>query len=131
MELNPVPVLISIVIFSNIGGTCTPVGDPPNVIISNNPDVIKHNIDFATFTTHMLLGILPVIVVAYFQLRITFRSMKSLQFSEPYAVAGNVLNSSSIAIEYSDIFIQNFVEKLKFGAELRIRYLPIPRMRTM
>jgi len=26
MELNPVPVLISIVIFSNIGGAVTPVG---------------------------------------------------------------------------------------------------------
>jgi hypothetical protein len=36
MELNPVPILMSMVIFSNIGGTLTPVGDPPNVIIASN-----------------------------------------------------------------------------------------------
>ncbi|KAL7044103.1 hypothetical protein ACKWTF_001783 [Chironomus riparius] len=32
MELNPVPVLMITVIYSNIGGTATPVGDPPNLI---------------------------------------------------------------------------------------------------
>lgn len=29
MELNPVPILMSMVIYSNIGGALTPVGDPP------------------------------------------------------------------------------------------------------
>ena len=93
MELNPVPVLISIVIFSNIGGAVTPVGDPPNVIISNNKAVVDAGIDFATFSLHMLLGIVPVILVAYLQLRITFRSMKSLKFSEPYEVAGKFITT--------------------------------------
>jgi len=36
MELNPVPVLMFAVIYSNIGGALTPVGDPPNVIIASN-----------------------------------------------------------------------------------------------
>jgi Na+/H+ antiporter NhaD/arsenite permease-like protein len=40
MELNPVPVLMATVVYSNIGGTITPVGDPPNVIIASNQDVI-------------------------------------------------------------------------------------------
>jgi len=88
MQLNPVPVLISLVIFSNIGGACTPVGDPPNVIISNDKEVLEAGIDFVTFASHMILGIIPVMFVSYIQLRITFRSMKSLQFSEPYEVAG-------------------------------------------
>jgi Na+/H+ antiporter NhaD/arsenite permease-like protein len=88
MELNPVPVLISLVIFSNIGGAVTPVGDPPNVIISNDKDVKEAGIDFLTFSSHMLLGIIPVMAISYIQLRLTFRSMKSLQFSEPYVVAG-------------------------------------------
>lgn len=35
MELNPVPILMITVIYSNIGGTATPVGDPPNLIVSN------------------------------------------------------------------------------------------------
>ncbi|KAG5674879.1 hypothetical protein PVAND_004824 [Polypedilum vanderplanki] len=33
MELNPVPILMSMVIYSNIGGALTPVGDPPNVML--------------------------------------------------------------------------------------------------
>ena len=88
MTLNPVPVLISIVIFSNIGGAVTPVGDPPNVIIANNAKVNAAGIDFAVFSLHMLLGIIPVILICYIHLRITFRNMKSLQFSEPREVTG-------------------------------------------
>lgn len=41
MELNPVPVLLAMIIYSNIGGAITPVGDPPNVIIASNPHVAK------------------------------------------------------------------------------------------
>jgi len=39
MELNPVPILTAMVVYSNIGGAMTPVGDPPNVIIASNQDV--------------------------------------------------------------------------------------------
>lgn len=39
MELNPVPILTAMVIYSNIGGAMTPVGDPPNVIIASNKNV--------------------------------------------------------------------------------------------
>lgn len=42
MQLNPVPILMSMAIFSNIGGGMTPVGDPPNVIISSNSYIIKN-----------------------------------------------------------------------------------------
>lgn len=40
MEVNPVPVLMAMMIFSNIGGALTPVGDPPNVIVASHPDVV-------------------------------------------------------------------------------------------
>lgn len=39
MQLNPVPILTAMVIYSNIGGAMTPIGDPPNVIIASNRDV--------------------------------------------------------------------------------------------
>ncbi|KAF4522033.1 hypothetical protein B566_EDAN010910 [Ephemera danica] len=39
MELNPVPILMAMVIYSNIGGTATAVGDPPNVIIASNKEI--------------------------------------------------------------------------------------------
>lgn len=41
MKLNAVPILICMVIYSNLGGAVTPIGDPPNVIIASNPSVIQ------------------------------------------------------------------------------------------
>lgn len=41
MKLNPVPILMYMLIFANIGGAITPIGDPPNVIIVSNQDVIN------------------------------------------------------------------------------------------
>ena len=35
LELNPVPILITEVFCSNIGGTATLIGDPPNIIIGS------------------------------------------------------------------------------------------------
>lgn len=53
MQLNPVPILMSMVIFSNIGGTMTPVGDPPNVIIASNSFVIKNVSSSGTHTARL------------------------------------------------------------------------------
>ena len=36
LNLDPRPVLIAEVVFSNVGGTATAIGDPPNVIIVSN-----------------------------------------------------------------------------------------------
>lgn len=36
LNLDPRPILIAEVVFSNIGGTATAIGDPPNVIIVSN-----------------------------------------------------------------------------------------------
>jgi Na+/H+ antiporter NhaD/arsenite permease-like protein len=40
------------VISSNIGGTSTVIGDPPNIILMSHPK-IKPHIDFPTFTLHV------------------------------------------------------------------------------
>ncbi len=39
LGLDPKHVLIAEVLFSNIGGTATAIGDPPNVLIVGNVDV--------------------------------------------------------------------------------------------
>lgn len=54
MELNPTPVLMAMIVFSNIGGAITPIGDPPNVIIANNKDVIN-SVSSDTFNTLFVL----------------------------------------------------------------------------
>lgn len=61
--LDPRPILLAEVVFSNIGGTATAVGDPPNVIIvsSNWSEVDgEKDIAFTEFTGHMFVGIILV-----------------------------------------------------------------------
>ncbi|KAK9294919.1 hypothetical protein QLX08_010612 [Tetragonisca angustula] len=83
MEINPVPILTAMVIYSNIGGALTPVGDPPNVIIASNRDVISNGIDFSTFTIHMSIGVVLVIFIVFAQLKFIFRDITVLKFAEP------------------------------------------------
>ncbi len=37
LAVDPVRILIAVCLFSNIGGAATSVGDPPNVLIANDP----------------------------------------------------------------------------------------------
>lgn len=55
LHVNPVPYLISEVLFSNIGGTATLIGDPPNIMIGS---ANKH-LDFNDF----LMNLTPIIIV--------------------------------------------------------------------
>nr|XP_022903113.1 P protein-like [Onthophagus taurus] len=86
MKINPVPVLTNMVIYSNIGGACTPIGDPPNIIIASNENVIKSGITFSTFTLHMSLGVFIALIVANIQLRIIYRNESVFKYSEPSEV---------------------------------------------
>ncbi|KAH8403154.1 hypothetical protein KR222_006200 [Zaprionus bogoriensis] len=82
MSLNPVPILMCMVIYSNIGGALTPVGDPPNVIIASNSYISKNGVNFAVFTLHMLPGVILVMIQTYIQLRFKFRNISDLQFKD-------------------------------------------------
>ncbi|GBP42925.1 P protein [Eumeta japonica] len=86
MQLNPVPVLMAMVVFSNVGGAATPVGDPPNVIIASHPVVVAEGINFVTFTVHMGLGVLLVAVQTYLQLRFMFRDIRKLRHNVPHDI---------------------------------------------
>jgi Na+/H+ antiporter NhaD/arsenite permease-like protein len=54
LALNPVPFLIAEVMASNIGGTSTLIGDPPNIIIGS-----RANLGFNDFLIHLA----PIVVV--------------------------------------------------------------------
>jgi len=73
LDLKPIPILISEVIFSNIGGAATMIGDPPNIIIGNglSKDAIKDSayphladagVTFNDFIFEMAPGILMTII---------------------------------------------------------------------
>ncbi|AEH46631.1 ArsB/NhaD family transporter [Parageobacillus thermoglucosidasius] len=55
LQVNPVPYLISEVLFSNIGGTATLIGDPPNIMIGS---ANKH-LDFNAF----LFNLTPIVLI--------------------------------------------------------------------
>jgi Na+/H+ antiporter NhaD/arsenite permease-like protein len=65
----PVPFLLAEVFASNIGGTATLIGDPPNIIIAS-----RAGLSFNDFLVH-LTPIIVVVVVAFLGLcRVMFRS---------------------------------------------------------
>ncbi|XP_062280455.1 P protein isoform X3 [Scomber scombrus] len=76
LNLDPRHVLIAEVIFTNIGGAATAVGDPPNVIIVSNQDLRKEGIDFASFTGYMSLGICLVLFTSFPFLRMLYWNKK-------------------------------------------------------
>ena len=67
MNISPIPLLLPEVIYSNIGGTATQIGDPPNIIIGN---MLSDHIGFVDFIYHMtpcaLLCMLFVYIVVFF-----------------------------------------------------------------
>ncbi|MFH1878749.1 MAG: sodium:proton antiporter, partial [Candidatus Omnitrophota bacterium] len=56
LEISPVPFVIMEAIVSNIGGTATLIGDPPNIIIGS-----QANLSFNEFLIH--LG--PIVVIVF------------------------------------------------------------------
>ncbi|XP_028856294.1 P protein isoform X3 [Denticeps clupeoides] len=76
LNLDPRHVLIAEVIFTNIGGAATAVGDPPNVIIVSNQDLRKKGMDFAGFTGYMFLGICLVLLTSFPFLRMLYWNKK-------------------------------------------------------
>uniref|UniRef100_A0A8D0HS73 OCA2 melanosomal transmembrane protein n=1 Tax=Sphenodon punctatus TaxID=8508 RepID=A0A8D0HS73_SPHPU len=82
LNLDPRHVLIAEVIFTNIGGAATAVGDPPNVIIVSKQELRKAGLDFAAFTGHMFVGICLVLLVSFPFLRLLYWN-KKLYNKEP------------------------------------------------
>ncbi|KAM5293342.1 P protein [Ctenodactylus gundi] len=82
LNLDPRQVLIAEVIFTNIGGAATAIGDPPNVIIVSNQELRKMGLDFARFTAHMFVGICLVLLVSVPLLRLLYWN-KKLYNKEP------------------------------------------------
>jgi Na+/H+ antiporter NhaD/arsenite permease-like protein len=69
LEINPVPFLMAEIIASNIGGTATLIGDPPNIMIgSANP-----HLTFNAFALHLGPIALLIMIVSLFMLYLMFR----------------------------------------------------------
>ena len=67
LELDVVPYLITETIASNIGGTATLIGDPPNIMIAS-----KAQIDFMAFIYHLTPVVIVIMVVYLITLKFVF-----------------------------------------------------------
>jgi len=69
LGVSPVPFLISLILASNIGGTATLIGDPPNILIGS-----AAGLSFVDFIVHLTPIILIVFAVFLVGLLVFFRS---------------------------------------------------------
>ena len=83
LDLDPIPVLIAEVLFSNIGGAATMIGDPPNIIIGSmmsesaiagNNDagiagLASQGVSFNDFIIELAPGILLTIIPTFMMLK--------------------------------------------------------------
>lgn len=67
LELDVIPFLITEALASNIGGTATLIGDPPNIMIAS-----KAQIDFMAFIYNLTPVIIIVLVAYIFTIKIIF-----------------------------------------------------------
>lgn len=90
LDIKPIPLLISEVLFSNIGGAATMIGDPPNIMIGSglSPDKIasaesadgvsyaymsQYGVTFNDFIIEMAPGILMCVVPSFMFLKWFYR----------------------------------------------------------
>ena len=83
LDLDPIPILIAEVLFSNIGGAATMIGDPPNIIIGSmmsesaiaaNSDkgvagLASQGVSFNDFIIELAPGILLTIIPTFMMLK--------------------------------------------------------------
>ena len=90
LDINPLPFLITEIFSSNIGGTATLIGDPPNIIIGS-----AAKLSFMDFLTE-LTGVVAVILIVIIALML-FIFRKSLKAApEKMAAVANLDNSKTI-----------------------------------
>ena len=78
LDLEPVPLIIAEVMFSNIWGAATQIGDPPNIIIGaqlssqslSGTSLASQSIGFSDFIIHVAPAVLIAIIPAFWLLRI-------------------------------------------------------------
>ncbi|MDN5324690.1 MAG: hypothetical protein PWP02_400 [Thermosipho sp. (in: thermotogales)] len=108
-EISPIPLIFSEVLSSNIGGTATLIGDPPNILIGN-----AARLNFNDFILNTSLPAFITILLVLGYLIITKRKLffKKLDFSfEEISISkSNLIKSFLILISVLILFV--FQEKL-------------------
>ena len=68
LEINPVPLLMTQILASNVGGTATLIGDPPNIMIGS-----AANLSFVDFLKNTGVAVVLVIVFMIVMMRFVYK----------------------------------------------------------
>lgn len=90
--MNPVSVLIYLMICANVGAAFTPLGSPPNIIITTNDFLQDHGITFGIFVLNMAPCTFLVLLQTYFQLRFYTKHSKLLDYHESQTIQQELIN---------------------------------------
>ncbi len=90
LEIDPMPYLLTEIFSSNIGGTATLIGDPPNIIIGS-----AAGFSFMDFIYNLTLPVAEIMVVVLILLTVIFRK-KLHADTEKMAEVANLDNSKTI-----------------------------------
>jgi Na+/H+ antiporter NhaD/arsenite permease-like protein len=69
LDINPVPIFIAEILSSNIGGTATLIGDPPNIMIGS-----AANLGFLDFVYNLTPVIILIFIATIWLLKIIFKN---------------------------------------------------------
>ena len=102
LDLDPVPFLIAEVFASNIGGTATLIGDPPNIIIASRSGLSFNDflVNLAPFVL-VLVGVLLVLCRLLFRKALTLhpdRVAEIMELDEREAIRDRTLLWQSLAV---------------------------------
>ena len=90
LDIDPLPYLLTEVFASNIGGTATLIGDPPNIIIGS-----AAGFSFMDFVNNLTLVVAIILLAVVFTMAVFFRK-KLKTTPEKMHEAANIDNSKTI-----------------------------------
>jgi len=101
LGLNPVPFLMTQIISSNVGGTATLIGDPPNIMIGS-----AANLSFTDFVVN--LG--PIVIVLLFVIIVCFKFIFGKKLIVDESHKQDILNlDENKAIKDKNLLIKSLV----------------------
>lgn len=117
LDMNPIPFLIPMILFANIGGTATLIGDPPNIMIGS-----AANLGFIDFVINLAPVSIIILILTIFILRYTTKTSlvaseekrrKILLLDENLAIRDMKLLKKSLSVLFFTII--GFVLHQSFG----------------
>jgi len=121
LEISPVPLVLSEIFASNIGGTATLIGDPPNIIIGSAAQLsfMDFIINLAPFVL-VLLVLLPFFISLFYKKDITQNIeegwAKVEKFDEKKAIEDPLLLKKSLIVFFLTISVFVFHHNLGLEA---------------